>query len=132
MNSITAGIALLALIVFMAALYRYGPCREAPKWRWITPGALLAGIGAVIVSALFSFYVANFGTYNETYGSLGAIVGFLTWLWLVMVVLVLGGELDSELEHQTARDTTTGSHQPMGERGAVKADTLPDRTDGAT
>ena len=123
-NAITAGIALLALITFMAALYRFGPSRESPRWRWITPGAIFAGIFIVIVSALFSFYVANFGTYNETYGSLGAVVGFLTWLWLTMIVLIMGGELNSEMEHQTRRDTTTGAQQPMGRRGAVKADTL--------
>ena len=123
-NALTAAIALVALILFMAALYRFGPCRESPRWKWITPGAVFAGIMIVVVSALFSFYVANFGSYNETYGSLGAMVGFLTWLWLVMVVLVMGGELNSEMEHQTARDTTTGEREPMGERGATVADDL--------
>ena len=123
-NTLTAAIALVALIFFMAALYRFGPCRESPRWKWITPGAVFAGIMIVVVSALFSFYVANFGSYNETYGSLGAMVGFLTWLWLVMVVLVMGGELNSEMEHQTRRDTTTGEREPMGERGATVADDL--------
>ena len=121
---ITALAALLALIVLMACLYRFGPCRESPRWQWITPGAVLAGVAIVIVSALFTFYVANFGSYNETYGSLGALVGFLTWLWLVVVVLVMGGELNAEMEHQTARDTTTGEVEPMGERGATVADDL--------
>ena len=123
-NTLTASIALVALIVFMAALYRFGPCRESPRWKWITPGAVFAGITIVVVSALFTFYVANFGSYNKTYGSLGAMVGFLTWLWLVMLVLVMGGELNSEMEHQTARDTTTGERVPMGERGATVADEL--------
>jgi len=126
-NAITAVIALLALIVFMAVLYRFGPSRESPQWSWITPGAIFAGIVAVIVSAAFTWYVANFGSYNETYGSLGAIVGFLTWLWLVVVVLVMGGELNSEMEHQTAKDTTTGSHEPMGQRGATVADEVGER-----
>jgi len=123
-NALTAVIALAALIVFMAVLYRYGPSRESPQWSWITPGAVFAGIVAVLVSAAFTWYVANFGSYNETYGSLGAIVGFLTWLWLVVVVLVMGGELNAEMEHQTAKDTTTGQREPMGERGATVADEL--------
>ena len=123
-NLITAAIALLALIVFMSMLYRFGPSRERPQWGWITPGAVFAGLTIVVVSALFTFYVANFGTYNETYGSLGAIIGFLTWLWLVMIVLIMGGEINSEMEFQTARDTTTGAPRPMGRRNAVKADNL--------
>ena len=121
---VTAGLALAGLIAFMAALYRLGPSRESPRWKWITPGAVFAGIAIVVVSALFTFYVANFGSYNETYGSLGALVGFLTWLWLVVTVLVMGGELNAEMEHQTARDTTTGPREPMGERGARVADEL--------
>ncbi|WP_371155821.1 YihY/virulence factor BrkB family protein [Jannaschia sp. 2305UL9-9] len=119
---VTAALGLLALVLFMAALYRYGPSREAPEWAWITPGAILAAICIVLVSVAFSFYVSNFGTYNETYGSLGAVVGFLTWLWLTLTVLILGAELNSEMEHQTARDTTTGQDEPMGQRGAVMAD----------
>lgn len=124
LTTVTSVVALLALIAFMAVLYRYGPSREAPRMAWITPGAVIAGIGIVLVSVAFSFYVANFGTYNETYGSLGAVVGFLTWLWLTMTVLILGGEINSEMEHQTARDTTTGAARPMGERGAVMADRI--------
>ena len=123
-NLITAGIALLALVTFMAALYRFGPSRESAKWRWITPGAIIAAILIVVVSVAFSFYVGNFGTYNETYGSLGAVIGFLTWLWLTMIVLIMGGELNSEMEHQTARDTTTGRPRAMGARGANMADNL--------
>ena len=123
-TTLTALLALAALIVFMAALYRFGPSRDSPRWKWITPGAVFAGIMIVIVSALFSFYVANFGTYNETYGSLGAVVGFLTWLWLTMLVLIMGGELNAEMEHQTRRDTTVGPREPMGERGATVADEL--------
>ena len=123
-NLVTALLALAALIAFMAALYRFGPSRESPRWKWITPGAVFAGLLIVIVSALFSFYVANFGSYNETYGSLGALVGFLTWLWLAVTVLVMGAELNSEMEHQTRHDTTTGPREPMGERGATVADEL--------
>lgn len=75
-------------------------------------------------SALFSCYAANFGTFNETYGSLGAIIGFMTWLWLSAIVIRLGGELNAEMEHQTARDTTTGRPKPLGARGAKMADTV--------
>ena len=124
MTAITSAIALAALITFMAALYRWGPSRQSPRWEWITPGAIFAGIAIVIVSVAFSFYVANFGTYNETYGSLGAVIGFLTWLWLTVIVLLVGGEINSEMEHQTARDTTTGSPRPIGSRGAVMADSV--------
>ena len=123
-NAITAGISLLALIIFMAALYRWAPSRATPQWKWITPGAVFAGLMIVVVSIAFSFYVANFGTYNETYGSLGAIIGFLTWLWLTMIVLLVGGEINSEMEHQTSHDTTTGAPEPMGQRGAVMADNV--------
>ena len=126
-NILTAVIAFMAMILFMACLYRYGASRSEPEWRWITPGAIFAGVMIVLVSALFSYYVANFGSYNETYGSLGAIVGFLTWLWLVMVVLIMGAELNAEMEHQTKHDTTTGPDEPMGERGAAMADNVGER-----
>ena len=123
-NSIVGMLALLGLVMFMACLFRYGPSRDDPKWRWITPGALFAGISIVLVSVAFSFYVANFGSYNETYGSLGAVIGFLTWLWIVMIVLVVSGELNAEMEHQTARDTTKGPSEPIGQRGATVADNV--------
>ena len=128
-NTVIALFALAGLIAFMACLYRYGPSRDEAEWRWITPGAVFAGITIVIVSAAFSFYVANFGSYNETYGSLGAVVGFLTWLWLVITVLVVSGELNAEMEHQTRRDTTSGPSDPMGERGATVADEVGERID---
>jgi len=123
-TTVTALLALLGLIVFMACLYRFGPSRESPEWRWTSPGAIFAGLMIVIASALFSYYVLNFGTYNETYGSLGAVVGFLTWLWLVVIVLMISGELNAEMEHQTAHDTTSGPDEPMGQRGATMADEL--------
>ncbi len=123
-TGLTIAAALVGFLAFMALLYRYGPSRDHPEWKWITPGAIFAVVAAVAVSALFSYYVANFGSYNETYGSLGAIIGFMTWLWLVIVVLVLGGEIDSELEHQTAYDSTIGHDEPMGQRDAVMADNV--------
>jgi membrane protein len=73
---------------------------------------------------LFSWYVANFGKYNETYGSLGAIIGFMTWMWLSVTIVLMGAELNAEIEHQTVKDTTTGPQEPMGARGAHVADTI--------
>ena len=98
----------------LAALYRYGPSRSRPKWRWITWGSAFAAVAWMVVSLLFSWYAANFGSYNETYGSLGAVIGFMMWLWLSAIVLLLGAELDAEMEHQTAKDTTTGRPKTNG------------------
>lgn len=108
----------------LALIYRYGPDRERPKWRWISWGSALAAALWLVASVLFSWYTANFGSYNATYGSLGAAVGFMTWLWISATVILVGAELDAELEHQTARDTTTGPARPIGTRGATVADTI--------
>lgn len=108
----------------VATLYRYGPSREEAKWTWITPGSLFAAIAWVLLTLSFGFYVANFGNYDATYGSLGAIVVLLTWMYLSSYVLLFGAELNSELEHQTARDTTSGAERPLGERGAWAADNV--------
>ncbi|MEP9353442.1 YihY/virulence factor BrkB family protein [Xanthobacter sp. KR7-65] len=110
-----------ALITF---IYRYGPCREPARWTWLSLGSLVAAVLWLGVSVGFSWYVGHFGTYNETYGSLGAVVGFMTWLWLSFSVILFGAELNAEIEHQTARDTTTAPELPMGERGATMADTI--------
>jgi membrane protein len=114
----------VGLAVALACIYRFGPNREAPRWRWITWGSTAATIVWLAASALFSWYAANFGQFNETYGSLGAAIGFMTWLWISAIVLLLGAELDAEMEHQTALDTTTGKPKPVGARGARMADTL--------
>lgn len=117
---------LAALIAAGAAtLYRYGPDRDEARWTWLTPGSLAASLGIGLVTLGFSLYVANFGSYNATYGSLGAVVVLLTWLYLSALVLLLGAELNSELEHQTTHDTTAGPAQPMGTRGAAMADRPP-------
>lgn len=117
-----------ALAVIVAAvitvIYRYGPCRERARWKWVSLGSIVAAVLWLIVSAGFSWYVSRFGTYNETYGSLGAVVGFMTWMWLSISVILLGAELNAEIEHQTAVDTTTGPPLPMGARGARMADTV--------
>jgi len=117
---------LLLLVVALAAsvIYRYGPSRKEAQWRWLSWGAALFAIGWLVASILFSWYTANFGTYNETYGSLGAAVGFMTWMWITNIALLLGAEINAETEHQTARDTTKGGRKPLGARGAVMADTV--------
>jgi membrane protein len=114
----------LILTLALAVVYRYGASREAPQWRWITWGSAIAALLWLGASGLFSWYAANFGNFNETYGSLGAVVGFMTWLWISAIVILLGAEIDAELEHQTAHDTTTGAPKPMGMRGARMADTI--------
>ena len=119
---------LLGVSFAIALIYRYGPSRDKPQWKWITPGSLLAAAVWLGASLLFSWYTANFGSYNETYGSLGAVVGFMTWLWISTIVVLVGAKLNAELEHQTARDTTEGSPKPLGQRGAAMADRSGART----
>ncbi|KQP61406.1 hypothetical protein ASG40_01590 [Methylobacterium sp. Leaf399] len=115
---------LLAVLGGLALLYRYGPSRDAPKWRWVTWGSAVAGILWLAASLLFSWYVSNFGKYNETYGSLGAVVGFMTWIWLSTTIVLVGAEINAEMEHQTGADTTVGKPQPLGTRRARMADTI--------
>jgi membrane protein len=111
----------LLVAVALAFVYRYGPSRSRPKWRWITWGSAFAALAWIVASILFSWYAANFGSYNQTYGSLGAAIGLMIWLWLSTIVILVGAELDAEMEHQTARDTTTGPPEPLGARGATVA-----------
>ncbi|ANY82886.1 hypothetical protein BB934_32165 (plasmid) [Microvirga ossetica] len=116
---------LLACVVLgLSLLYRYGPSRDKAEWKWVTPGGLVAAVLWLVVSMLVSWYVANFGSYNETYGSLGAVIGFMTWIWISGIVVLVGAEINAEMEHQTARDTTVGPDRPMGQRGATMADTI--------
>ena len=113
---------LITIVVSLAFIYRYGPSRRDPQWRWVTWGSIVAAVLWIAASMLFSWYVATFDSYNKTYGSLGAGVGFMVWLWLSAVIVLLGGELNAETEHQTARDTTEGGSKPLGARGAMMAD----------
>ena len=115
---------LIGVVFGLALLYRYGPSRDRAEWKWVTPGGIVAAVLWLAGSMLFSWYVANFGSYNETYGSLGAVIGFMTWIWLSSVVVLLGAEINAEVEHQTAKDTTKGPRQPIGARGAQMADTV--------
>lgn len=117
-------------VLGIAALYRFGPDRRHARWRWVTPGAVLACILWVGGTFGFSVYVQSFGTYNETFGTLAGVIVLLTWLWLSAFVVLLGAQFDAETEAQVAKDTTVGEDRPMGQRGATKADTLgPARTD---
>jgi len=106
----------------VAALYRYAPSREHAQWKWLTPGSVVATIGWAAMTTVFGFYAAHFGNYNATYGALGAVVVLLMWLYLSAYILLLGAELNAELEHQTERDTTTGPPEPLGKRRAKVAD----------
>ncbi|MGV3760581.1 MAG: YihY/virulence factor BrkB family protein [Actinomycetota bacterium] len=114
----------LAFAVGLAVLYRYGPSRDDAEWRWVTPGAVVATVLWIAASAGFSVYVARFGSYNETYGSLGGIVVAMLWLFLTAYVALMGAELDAEMERQTLRDTTEGHDEPLGQREAMAADTV--------
>jgi membrane protein len=115
---------LVVVSALLAVIYRYGPSRQHAHWRWVSWGGGFAAVGWVVVSLAFSYYVSNFGSYNKTYGSLGAAIGFMTWIWISVMVVLIGAELNAELEHQTARDSTTGEPAPLGERGASKADAV--------
>jgi membrane protein len=109
-------------MVVLAALYRFAPSRATARWRWVTWGAAVATLIWVLGSIAFSIYVRNFGSYNETYGSIGAVIILLMWLWLSAFIVLLGAEVNSEMEHQTERDSTTGAPRPRGRRGAYVAD----------
>src|SRR5262249_40355295 len=105
-------------------VYRYGPSRSRPQWRWVSWGSGFAAVAWLVLSLLFTWYAANFGSYNKTYGTLGAAIGLMVWMWLSTVVVLMGAELDAEIEHQTPRDTTEGREKPLGLRGARMADTV--------
>jgi membrane protein len=114
----------LVILFLLACLYRFGPSRASPRWRWVTWGSALAAAVWIGGSLLLSWYVANFGSYNATYGSLGAVIGFLIWMWLSTMVVLVGAEINAETEHQTAEDSTEGGRKPMGTRGARMADEI--------
>ncbi|RZJ17007.1 MAG: YihY/virulence factor BrkB family protein [Brevundimonas sp.] len=113
----------MVYVAAMTVIYRFGPCRARARWRWLTPGALFAGVLSLAVSFLFSWYLSNF-VRTDSYGPLAALMGFLLWTWISVQIILMGAELNAEIEHQTAIDTTTGKPLPIGERGAVVADTV--------
>lgn len=115
---------LLVAAGIAATLYRYAPSRENARWEWITPGSLFTAVTWVLLTLGFGYYVTSVADYNATYGSLGAVIALLTWMYLSAYVFVIGAELNSEIEHQTAHDSTTGKPRPMGDRGAWAADNV--------
>jgi membrane protein len=110
----------------LSVLYRVAPDRDAPKFRWVSLGSIVVTVLWAIVSLLFSLYVNNFGSYDKTYGAIAGVIVLMLWLQLTCFLVLLGAEINSEAEHQTAADTTEGEPQPMGQRDATMADELPD------
>jgi membrane protein len=115
---------LVILLGALAVLYRFAPSRNAPRWQWLSVGAVTAALLWIAGSALLSWYLSAFANYSATYGSLGAAIGLMMWMWMSAIVIMFGAELNSEIERQTLRDTTTGSPKPLGSREAVSADTV--------
>lgn len=130
LDGITAGLTKIlpwTLLIFAfgiscAVLYRYGPSRRPAKLRWVLPGVVFATLSWLLISAGFSKFVSAFGTYNKTYGSLGAVIILLVWLWLTNWVIIVGAEINGEMERHTSKDTTRGPDRPAGKRGAAMAD----------
>jgi membrane protein len=114
----------LIVALALTLVYRYGPSRRRAKWRWVAFGGAVAALVWIPGSLGFSFYVDNFTHIGATYGSLGAVIAFMLWVWFSMMVVLIGAELNAQVEQQTACDTTTGPFAPIGERGAVAADTV--------
>ncbi|MCQ0091289.1 YihY/virulence factor BrkB family protein [Roseovarius sp. M141] len=114
----------LMTVIGLAVLYRYGPSRDDAEWKWLSPGAIAACVIWIAASVGFSIYVSNFGSYNESFGSMAGVIILLMWLWISAFIVLLGAELNAEMEAQTAADTTVGPDEPMGTRGAEKADNL--------
>jgi membrane protein len=115
---------LAILLIALALLYRFGPSRRAARWQWLSVGTLAAALLWIAGSSLLSCYLSNFGNYSATYGSLGAAIGLMIWMWMSAIIVLCGAELNSEIEHQTALDSTVGRSKPLGSRGAAMADTL--------
>jgi membrane protein len=112
------------LLIALGLLYRFGPSRRQARWQWLGVGTVTAALLWIAGSSALSWYLSNFGNYDATYGSLGAAIGLMMWMWMSAIIVLCGAELNSEIEHQTARDSTVGPPKPLGTRGAVMADTL--------
>ena len=114
---------LVGYVAALSLIYRFAPCRQRARWRWLTPGAIFAALLSVGLSFAFSWYLNNF-VRTDSYGPLAATMGLLLWTWLWVQVILMGAALNAEIEHQTAVDTTTGKALPLGERGAMVADSV--------
>ena len=115
---------LVVIVIGLAVLYRYGPSRVEARWQWLSVGSILAAVIWLVASILLSWYLEKFADYNATYGSLGAGIGLMMWMWVSAIAILLGAEINAEIEHQTARDSTVGREKPLGARGAAMADTV--------
>jgi membrane protein len=115
----------IAVAIALAVLYRYAPDRDSPRFAWVSIGAAVATLIWVVASVGFSLYVDNFGSYSKTYGALAGVAVLMLWLWITAFIVLLGAEINAEAEQQTVQDTTVGEPEPLGQRGAVKADNLP-------
>lgn len=128
-RGIGLGAGALLLMLGIAGLYRYAPSRKRPKWRWVIVGAAIVTMFWIVGSLLFSVYVAFSHSYSATYGSIGAVVVVLTWLYITILIMLVGGEINAQLEFQTTEDTTVRADKPMGERGAFVADNVAKRAE---
>ncbi|HJX45527.1 MAG TPA: YihY/virulence factor BrkB family protein [Geodermatophilus sp.] len=127
LTQVVRWVLLLGVVVgSLSVLYRLAPDRDDPKFRWVSLGSIVVTLIWALVSLLFSFYVNNFGSYDKTYGAIAGVIVLMLWLYLTCYLILLGAEINSEAEHQTAQDTTAGPEVPMGERNATMADELPD------
>ncbi len=115
------------VVLGLAILYRFGPARHRARWRWVTWGSTIAATLWIATSLAFSWYVTSFATYGKTYGALGGVIALLMWLYVSSLMVVLGAQINAEMERQTRRDTTEGPEKPLGERGAYAADTVGER-----
>jgi membrane protein len=121
----------LVLTVVLAVLYRFAPDRKRARWRWISGGAALGTVLWLATSVGLLAYVQSFGTYESTYGSLAGVAISMFWLWITVLLVVVGAAVNGEAERQTPRDSTIGPERPLGQRGAVVADSAPPyREDG--
>ena len=114
----------LLMLTGLSLLFRYGPNRRRAQWQWLSVGSIVATVSWLLGSAALSFYLDRIADFNSTYGSLGAVMGTMTWMWMSSIVILFGAELDSEIEHQTAVDSTVRLEKPLGARGATMADTV--------
>lgn len=117
---------MLFILLSLSVLYRFGPSRRVARWHWITPGSVMATVLWVVASLLFTYYVQHLTSFSSTYGPLGTVAGIMLWFWVTAYAVLLGAELNAELELQTAEDTTKGGPRPMGNRGAYVADHVAD------
>lgn len=120
----SSAILLFLFSLYLSVAYRFGPHRRKAKWKWVSWGAVIASLLWAVISAGFSFYATEFGNFNKTYGSMAAIVVMMMWLYLSSIAILIGAEINAELEHQTLRDTTTDPEKGIGERGAYVADSI--------